>query len=253
MYKRKYARKGVRKPYRKVKGYKKSNKKLVALIKKVMTKTQTEIKWINQRTFVDATVGQTRGLFDTGFLAVDITPTPSNGTGVNQRVGEEIHLTGAQLRLQFKHQASTAVPIRFKVYIVKTIGAPMATSAFSSQFLLQDLLSGATDYNSRRNPSYMRNFKVVCTRKVYMPGDNYGGQNTFVADRAINLKLNHNVEISNGTTIVTGGQLFALIVADNGNCDPLNSSSVAFPQVANPAVNTGALLNMDCLWYYSDK
>lgn len=185
-------------------------------------------------------IGQCNINADTGYYAVDITPIPTQGVAQNQKIGASIKLTSTVIRGQFVQMTNLNTDLRFKVYIIKTVGQPNSVDAtLVSKFLKPDVISTVTDFNSNRNPDYFRDFIVVAKRTFKISNDSASSQNQ-IKDFQLNLKYkSHHVRCSGDTyNLVASGQLWMLIVADTGNTSTVSPSTLTY--VANKATATGA-------------
>lgn len=220
----------------------------VALVKSVINaeKKIIEYSYTNY-------IGQCNINADTGWWAQDITPTPAQGNAQNQRSGASIKLTSTVIRAQFVQMTQLNTDLRFKVFVIKTVGQPNVIDATAvSKFLKADVISTMTDFNSNRNPDYFRDFVVVSTKVFKIVNDSATSQNQ-IRDIQLNLKhISHHVRTSGDSqTLVASGQLWLLIVSDTGNTNTVSPSTLT--NVANKATATGSQFFMNVKHFYYDN
>lgn len=192
-----------------------------------------------------------------GHYLVDLTPNPSQGTGYNQRTGNSIKWSSSYFDLQFRQQANAVSPIRGRIYLVQVKGTPYGTvSNVMGQFIAANTFIGDQtiyDWYSQRNPDYFQDFRVIRTKTFKVQMDQYSGQSMITSVR-FGMKLkNFHVRWSLDTATVSQGQIFMLIVLDNGNASGATVNTSTSNNVANTAVNTGVYYAYNIQHYYIDN
>lgn len=199
-------------------------------------------------------VGQVYANTD-GWQCIDLSPIPSQGTGINGRLGSEITLHSGNLRIQFVQMSGTYSPIRFKYSLVWVKGGDQSitTTQFMNQFLNVNPFSVHRDYNSSRNADYMSAFRVLRTGYSYLPADP-GSQisQLTVKEARLGMKFKKplNIRFNGNLNTTAQGKIFLVILADVGN----NSTTTANTEATIPVkeINTGASYNYLIDWYYTD-
>lgn len=192
-----------------------------------------------------------------GYFSLDITPTPSQGVTETGRSGNSIKLHSSYIQLQFSQMSACVQPIRFRVILLAIKGIPYSSASTYPTVLFNanPFLSGFAvyDYNSTYEQSFLPNQRIICDRKYLLPANEAGTQ-TMIKDVKIPLRYkNHHIKyLADGSTTVTHGQIYMIVVADNGNC----STSTAVTGQTNAiytAINTGMKLNYNIIHYYYDN
>lgn len=206
------------------------------------------------------TSNQAVGCFNgnaSGHYCIDISPTPTQGSTETTRNGNSIKLHSSYLQLQVRQQSAAIQPIKFKVVILAFKGIPYSSaSTYPTVFLNPNpFLNGFNvyDFNSTVEQSFLPNSRIVYEKTFYLAPNNISTQ-TMIKDVKIPLRYrNHHIKyLSDGSTSVTHGALYMMILADNGNC----SSSTATTGQTNAvytAINTGMLVNYNIIHYYYDN
>lgn len=193
-------------------------------------------------------VGQT-----TGAYLQDITPYPSQGDGINSRTGSSIRLHSSNIRFQISQQASTFTAIRLKVMLIQIRGPQRTdTATILSQLFLSNPFNSLIDFNSSRNPDYMRDFQILRQTTFTLPNDQASiATQTTLIDKRIGMKYkNYHVRFNQNSNTNASGQMYLLIMADVGNA----SGTVTTPtNVITNAINTGAYVNYFVDHYYYDN
>lgn len=207
-------------------------------------------RWLNgvNNTAVGQVNGNTSGAYTS-----DITPVMSQGVTYNTRNGSSIKWTSAYLQLQFIHQAATQSTIKGSIYIIKVKNAIIPSATLLSNFFNPSPFITSTtiyDDNCTRNQDYFKDFVVLKRKKFYVACDKISGQPNQTTIK-MPLKLGHHVKFSGDTNTLTDGQVWMLIVTDNGNMNSATASSVG--NISNTAVNTGLNLCWNIVDYYVDN
>lgn len=191
-----------------------------------------------------------------GYIALDITPTPTQGDGYNNRTGSSIKIHSSNFRFMFTEQSSTLSPLRFKIMIFEVKGNTTTTSTAMSEIFNANPFTGFIDYNSSRNPDYFKDYKLLKTAYTGLslnPASLVGQQN--VKELRFGMKFkNRHVRWDKNTSVITSGQLIMVILCNSGNwgaaptAAPYNAQTVPVQ-----AASTGALENHYIEHYYYDN
>lgn len=200
---------------------------------------------------------------DQGWVCDDITPLPGQGVEGNRRIGNKINLKSIQFSFQAEQQKALSCRMRLKMFIVRVLGNPVDTSPVGvqstmSKFLLPNPTSGYTDYHSRRNPEYFRNFKVLAKKNFSIQPDQIrldatGAYAAQITDIEINKKIYGSVDWDSfDTEKLSHGQILLIIVANTGNCGQSNVNNTT-GSIFNEVANSGAVFMYDYRWNFTDK
>lgn len=266
----------IKRRYFKGKGYR--NPKLVTMSKDIMrlkALVNAEKKQFQINTATPFSVGQyvqsSATNANCACFCTEITPFPTSGTGYNQREGSSIKLHSSLMRFQLYQQSQTSSPIKISIQIIKVVGATQnisySTAGGGSSTLPTGLINlydvnpfiGAgtgtmgqiIDYNSQRNQDNFKDYVVLRKKNFTLKNDALGSQ-TIIKDIKIPMRYkNHHVRFDKNTTNITEGQLFLLILCDNGNTNSTNTGTLT--GVPNTGVNTGAMVQYAITHYYYDN
>lgn len=242
------ARKVVRRRFRKA--------PKVSFAKKVMSviAKQGEKKHVSYSNAASPlSVGQVDGLNTAGYFALDMTPTVSTGTGAGNRIGNEISVVSANLRLQVYQQQLTFCNVKLKyqlVYIPKTNDSSITTQV--GQIYANNGFNGIIDYNSPRNIDYMGAFRILRTGYLTLPNDpaSVSTQNMIKEGKlGFKFKKPLTVKYLTGTNSITQGRILLIIFADSGNKNTATASTLNVPV---QGVSTGVYFNYQMDYYYTD-
>lgn len=244
-------------------------KRLTRKINKVARMAQGESKYVDIEphdsevsgfTVAQAFGTGTGGYADAGYRVFDITPKPSSGTGPDERVGDTIRLKSMLFRFQCEQQKALSAAQYIKIYIARVIRSPLDPNSIGTmtRFLLPDLMSGCTDYNSVRNPSFYRNFRVLATKTIRIAPDTIrteatGGLMSQIAGGKIYRKMFGTVkwdDLDPGE--ISDGQILMFVVASTGNSGSDITVTDQFQQF-NPQGSSGANCACTIRWYYTDN
>lgn len=234
-------------------------------VKMIKALINVEKKYIQSASSTNTSCGQVFQATGSGHYIQEITANPASGSGVQARTGSSIKVTGGILGMQISQMGATTFPVKINVKIIRVKGARQAVTSgvnettLTPKILQQNLFVYAAngsanpiyDYNSIRNPDYMRTFKVIANRNYRLLPDQFSGQTMFI-DVKIPLKFkNYHVRFDKDTSTVDEGQLLFLVTADIGN------GSAATPSTLNgviaTAVGTGISVQYYTQWYYVDN
>lgn len=204
-------------------------------------------------------VGQVSGN-NNGFYALDITPTPSQGTTSITRNGNSIKLHSSFIKFMFQHQSSTTSNIRVKIQMVLVKGPPNASvGTFPSAIMYEPnpFVTGNSiyDYNSSQNPDYFGTYQIIREMKFTVRQDQLAGSNTI---KSVSMPMKyfrgkgHHVRFAaDGSNTVADGQLLLIFTADNGNISSGTASTLG--GIANAGTATGLLMSMNLVHYFYDN
>lgn len=237
-----------RKNYRSLSRGKTFASKVMTVVNKYADK-----KSINQ-TVSTGTIGQFQAItattFADGYAYVPLS-LPSTGTSDGSRTGNKIHMTGAQLRLQFWLQDNASLLSGHRVRIVVFRAKGPVSPTTPDFYLKNDSVYQGIGYLSDRNSDYMTDYVTVCNKYYKMPLRNISNQATTL-DVKLNLKLNHDVHF-NGTTgsNVADSQMFLVIMCDSGNIGGVTYTNATPPFPVKTAL-TGLNFNANITQYFTD-
>lgn len=218
----------------------------VAMLKNLIN---VEKKYIDQG--YDQLAGQCNGN-TSGTTALDITPIPTQGVGVNQRTGQSIKLTSMTVFIAINMQSAQTVPCKLRFEIYKIVGNPQTslTNVVTECYDVNPITT-IVDYLSVRDPNFYSDFKKIATKTVSFPAAQYVGNTLRQKTLRFNIKLNHHVRYNNNTTTLTDGQLVLLCFCETGN---LSTSTVStLPYVYMTPINTGFAYQLSNRYYYVDN
>lgn len=228
--------------------------KLARDVKWVMSRLNTEKKE-HFLTWRDQNLGQVNGNND-GAMALSVTPQISQGVTERQRIGNEIRMTGASIRIQLEKQNQSRFAQKVRMYVVSTSMASWGSPDVLYNYLEADSITDHRDTNSFKNKAFNRQFKTLATKTMYLPSnDTYGATNSFShpsRDYTFNLKLNEKLRWAQDVdTIDTSCRYYIIFVCDNGN----SSSTVTNTEVGIPeqGQETGIKVSLDMKYYYNDN
>lgn len=184
-----------------------------------------------------------------GAYVVDITPIFSQNVTYTGRTGRSVKLTGATLHWQFQEQTAQLVRMKVKIHIIRIIGNPFTTSPLTEYFDVNPLTS-LVDYYSDRNPQNFKQFKTLATRTLTMYPDQMTTTGRCITSK-IHLKLNHHIKYGNDADGIVDGQIYALVVCENGNCNFTTASTKT--EIPITAPNTGLQVRMYSRFYAVDN
>lgn len=211
-------------------------------------------KKIWQQSQTDVLVGQCN-INASAHYVFDITPKPSQGITDATRNGNSIKVSSGYFRLQMQAEnTSSGHPLKFRVMIVKVIGAPVASASLVTEmFKPNPFVSNGTiyDFHSDRREDTFKRFQVLRTKYVTIGQNAHTGQ-VMHSNLKFGMKYrSHHVKFSsNATTDVSDGQLYIVVFADAGN---INGTVSTLTGTAITGGNTGARLCGEYTqWYYDN-
>lgn len=244
--------------YFKGKGY--SNPKMkqimkdVTYLKSVLNPEKKSFSFSSTDTYV----GQCNVNAD-GYYVRDITPIPSQSDLSTGRNGNSIRVHSTHFKFQLQQMASSSGnAIRFKIMLCKVIGAPIAEAQIpglmykQNTFVLNAGVPAIIDYNSDRREDTFKRFIILRQKNVSLaPSQHNSNYSIYTGSMGLKYKSHHVKFTSDGSQSVSDGQLFLLVLADNGNTSQTTNSTLSGTQTI--AFATGANLQTDIThWYYDN-
>lgn len=233
--------------------------KLASDVSRIMGMLNTEKKRFTQTNSTTQGVAQLYGN-SSGHWLIDITPTPAQGTGFENKTGNQIKLTSSHYDFQFIAQSANISGNRLKIQIIQVVGQPFSTvSDIMGKFIVNTkfiktsggLIANVYDINSDRDQDYFNNFKVLKTVYTSIKNDDMSGE---IQSSRIKFGMkykNFHIRTNDNDPTLSKGQLIMLITADKGNW----STTVASTNTGVPvtATNTGVAFDYDNIHYFVDN
>ncbi len=226
----------------------------VASLKRVLN---PELKRFNQGnlalTGTYLRLGQVQGT-NSGYVCIDITPSPAQGVSDTTRNGDSIRLNHIDFKFQLIKQSQNFNGTRVKFWIIHQKGIIQTdANAMVAQFLNLNTFNGLYDFNSDRNYDLSKQVSVMKTGYISVPVSTMtsNGQ-TLIKDYSFKQYFkNFHVKFVNNSQTIGSGQLFLLMVADAGNSS--SNTAATAPNIPNTAINSGLYLNYDLTSFYYDN
>jgi len=202
-----------------------------------------------------APLGQTNGLTGDGAYIFDITPTPAQGTGDSNRVGDSIKLHSAVMNLQLKQQANTSHATRCIMEIYQVLGTPQTVANVLGQmFKPTPFLVGAPirDYNAAYDQDYRQQYRCLFRRKLTVKADQTSVQTTHSTYKfPLRFgKFGQHIKYAENSGTVASGQIVLIIRCDSGN---MGSAATTISNAVSTGPNSGLVLNRAMEYYYYDN
>lgn len=179
-----------------------------------------------------------------GHELIELSPAIPQGTGSNQRVGNQVKLTGACMELLLTKQGNQHGTIGYKIVLLRV---PNGNDALDIEQFLEanHFISGATIYDtaSQRNQQQMSNIKVVKTlygRFQQDNNDDTGNDTTLFRNITVPLKFTKDNMIrynSGGSVVPVKNRYYLVCLGSNG--DTNNGTGIQIQQYTR--------------WYYVDN
>lgn len=203
-------------------------------------------------------VGQVSGNGD-GVYAVDLTPTPSQGTTSITRNGNSIKWHSTHISLQISGQANNVEGVRLTFLIVKikndVYTDPMNIVPFMydyNQFLLLGGSPAIHDMYSARNTQYFKDFQILARKSFYKKADTITGLKGILSGSIGFKPRNHHVKfVQDGSNSVADGQIIMLVFASNGNSSASTNSTVS--NIPITGTSTGCNVSYAVQSYFYDN
>jgi hypothetical protein len=194
-----------------------------------------------------------------GHWLIDITPTPSQGVGFENKTGNQFKLTGSHYDFQFEGQSNTTSGIKIKIEIIQVVGQPYSTvSDIMGRYITNTkfvrtsggAVANVYDMNSDRDQDYFTNFRVLKRKFVYLKNDDLTGE--VVVNRVkFGMKYkNFHVRTNDNDPNLSRGQILMLITADRGNISATPSTNTGIPVAG---AFTGASFQYENIHYFVDN
>lgn len=171
--------------------------------------------------FTDTTVykiAQNNGA-GSGALAVDITPTISQGSSEDQRNGDSIKVCSMCAQFELSNNSFlTLQSTKVTLYVVRQYENDYTTANIIPFFLLNNPFSGVIDYNSDRNYQFFKKFKVMAQKTVTIKQNQNDSANQIQkVNIKVPLKLDYHMRYNKGLTTLITNPVFLIAVADSGD------------------------------------
>lgn len=174
------------------------------------------------------------------YMSNGITPLPSNGTGDNARIGDEISVTGIRNVFQFSHQANCSQPIKCKIMMfAPKFGVSGASVTIDKLLNVNPVayygngaLVSVYDTTSSRNMDYIKDFQLLRSYSFTMPGDQASLSQKIVKTVNVGLKFKKPWKVRfDSAGNISYGQIYCVVVAESGNTysNTPNSNTIGIP------------------------
>lgn len=265
----KYPKGGKKKGYVKKSYPKKSYSKVNSLDTKIKTIVEnTLIKNQEKKRFhtyaSDQLVGQLRVSgtnFVSGHYVADVTPTPDNGTGIGEKIGNKIRLLSSRFHFQFRQQTNTfGGPIKGHIYIIQPKAGLQDAVQIPEEFInpnpwLASQSFLVYDDISNRNFDTMSNY--IVHRKIPFKVDpDSSGSGAMVMVKTFNFGIKYNygkgLGMSLNADIPLTDELKMLVVVDSGN-QSTSVGSVIPTGIVTAQATTGLIFSWFVDHWFTDS
>lgn len=217
-----------------------TRKNYASIRKNVNTKVSIEKK-VFDYTIGSLSFAQSNTAGVTGHNSANPTPTPSNGTAVNQRIGNRIMVTGARLDIEIQSMSSHNSEFRYRWYMVRVpdSGNLAPATDITTEFLDENpFATNIYDWHSPTDHERSSSFKIVASGTGKLLADQIAGQSARAQLRKY-LKLGHILKFDNtgSPTPVVTNQYRMIFLGDSGDV----------------TAATGATARFNIRWYYTDN
>lgn len=204
------------------------------------------------------------GVLDAGWSIIDVTPTPSQGTGDHDRVGNQIKIKSFQFRFQGSQQKALSSRMRLKIQLFRVKGSPVDVSTqVSAQAVMARIYESNpstqfTDFHSIRNTSFFTEFEPLMTKYVSCEPDTIrvdatGALFAQICDAQVHKKISRAVRWDTyNPDVISNGQILMVVLASTGNKGVSNITGV-YPALFNPQAQSGLAYNYAIRWNFTDK
>lgn len=199
--------------------------------------------------------------FISGHYVADISPVPTQGTGITEMVGNKIRLMSSRLHFQFKQQSNVfGGPIKGTIYVIKPNAGSFDVPQIPGEFLnVNPFLAaqGLTIYDnlSNRNFDTMKNFNVIRKVPFTMKSDT-SGSGGMVMVKTFSFGIKYNKGNGIGMSLLAGipltDELKLLVVLDSGNQSTTVASTLPSGVVTTQAT-TGLSFTYFVDHWYTDN
>ncbi len=210
-------------------------KKLADDLEMVMSRLNVEKKYkdVDVGTF---TIGQVNQNVDSA-SAIDVTPSISQGTDSDERVGNSLKITGMSFPIQFAQQVNTLGDRKVRISLLRVKSADESVTASEALQQVWDInpLTGVRDYNAPRAYRNSKNdgISVVRSMTCYVKGPHLEtGDNGAIGNREMNVKnIKMNIKLqdilryaASGDATPDGLKYYLVFQCDAGNESASNST-----------------------------
>jgi len=260
--KRKYAKKPMRKARKYAKRPRQSVARIASAVKKLQSMNDGEKKRFT--TFFGGPVGQVFNNAE-GAAIIDTTPSLTQGTQTNQRVGASVRLHSTNYQFQISQQSNLEVAVKYKLTWIAIKGAPYDTTTlvnqwFNNAYNPNPFISGTNirDLNAQYNPDYFGTYKIIRTVMGTVRPDQLTGTTTnhtfnvglkYNRGKGHDLRWNQNLGTSSN---LFNGQIVLVIQVDRGNSGGTTSTITGILPTSSTA-NTGLYVQYNKIDYYYDN
>lgn len=200
-------------------------------------------------------VGQVNGN-SSGHYLLDLTPVLLQGTGTANRTGASVKWHASYLNFFFQPQQYTVKRQEMIIYVVKVIGQPFTTLTdvlgkflMSNQFITDQAIY---DTVSVRDEDYFKNFQIIRQKKVVFDPSYNGELSPQNIKLGFKLK-NHHIKWNDDSPTVSSGQIFLMIVMNNGNSNGATVNSSSSGGVYTQGTSTGINFSYSHVHYFYDN
>lgn len=213
-------------------------------------------------------IGQVSGN-DAAYLALDMTPSPLQGTSENTRTGSQITATGFFSQIQITPMSANVCSGLVQIELWKINGFPSlnaytfvtspaglasnpAELIYNSNLFINNSVKPIIDVNSLRNMDFNKDFTLIRRKSVYFPERS----DTTVSTRAKTIKFSakfkdgHLISFNKNTSTITNGTYFILFKTNIGNVSTTTASTLN--NIPLTAINTGFTMSMNFTNFYTD-
>lgn len=200
--------------------------------------------------------GQVSGTATTGFFAQEVTPTITQGTDSNQRIGNSLKVTGMNFPIQFNSQEQCRSARKLRVMLFRTTNDSYNAFTLISDYFDNNPLNGLIDMNSPRKyaTTKQNGIKLVRSQNYYLkaPSVSVAGD-TDESCLSVNFAVkSQDIFRYNDSTISKpdGIRYFLYIFCDAGNADGGTPATADIP-IKTPA--SGVDVRVAQKYWYVDN
>lgn len=190
--------------------------------------------------------------------ALNLLPVIGNGTsGVGQRVGNSIKITGISVKFQCIAQDPDfrVSEGKFRFIIFEDKDNVRTSITGLEEMYDNNQITGLLDYNSERNLATFKNFRIFCNKTFKIPDGNDTGNAQFhqpvFFSRHFSLKMNHHVKYDESSNDQLSGRLHYAVIFDHGNTSTTVASTTSNIPVTQ--IESGYKFNLVIRSWYVDN
>lgn len=257
--KRKYVRRRVKKAVKKSTRRTPTVAKLAKQVRTLQRNFKPELKELiysnnNTNVYIGQVIQNSAG-----FYASDVTPSPTQGTTYQQRIGSAIRLKHFRLQYQLIAQSNYNQPCSIKMMLVRVKGAPVTPSSFVNDMYNPNPFiylgannAGIVDYNSLRNQDFVKNYEIVKSQTIRIGIEQYNNA-TMVRNGTFNVwwKTPMDILFDGNTQNLMSGQLILIALASSGNYSISANSTLSGIPITT--LGTGFNFNTNLMFEYYDQ